>query len=137
MAVRRLPKSLTWELRLSVSQWRKNGGGGRGGSSSPTLTTGGLNPLIFPYVIIIIQSVDSISRDGPDTPIYNIIHYKKRNSSEQEKFKAFKLIQPALRQNTFLSIPRSLLNEYNLSCIGEQNYIVSSELVFSSLVQLQ
>ena len=35
---------------------------------------------------IIIQSVDSISRDGPDTPIYNIIHYKKRNNSEQENF---------------------------------------------------
>ena len=26
--------------------------------------------------VIIIESVDSISRDGPDTPIY-IIHYKK------------------------------------------------------------
>ena len=34
---------------------------------------------------IIIESVDSISRDGPDTPIY-IIHYKKRNNSEQENF---------------------------------------------------
>ena len=33
----------------------------------------------------IIESVDSISRDGPDTPIY-IIHYKKRNNSEQENF---------------------------------------------------
>ena len=29
----------------------------------------------------IIELVDSISRDGPDTPIY-IIHYKKRNNSE-------------------------------------------------------
>ena len=29
----------------------------------------------------IIESVDSISRDVPDTPIY-IIHYKKRNNSE-------------------------------------------------------
>ena len=38
--------------------------------------------------LLIIESVDSISRDGPDTPIY-IIHYKKRNNSEQEKFKAF------------------------------------------------
>ena len=38
--------------------------------------------------IIIIESVDSISRDGPDTPIY-IIHYKKRNNSEQENFKRF------------------------------------------------
>ena len=37
---------------------------------------------------IIIESVDSISRDGPDTPIY-IIHYKKRNNSEQENFKRF------------------------------------------------
>ena len=36
----------------------------------------------------IIESVDSISRDGPDTPIY-IIHYKKRNNSEQENFKRF------------------------------------------------
>ena len=32
----------------------------------------------------IIESIDSISRDGPDTPIY-IIHYKKRNNSEQVK----------------------------------------------------
>ena len=36
----------------------------------------------------IIESVDSISRDDPDTPIY-IIHYKKRNNSEQENFKRF------------------------------------------------
>ena len=33
----------------------------------------------------IIESVDSISRDGPDTPIY-IILYKKLNNSEQEIF---------------------------------------------------
>ena len=31
-----------------------------------------------------VKSVDSISRDGPDTPIY-IIHYKKQNNSEQVK----------------------------------------------------
>ena len=36
------------------------------------------------YYGIIIESVDSISRDGPDTPIY-IIHYKKQNNSEQVK----------------------------------------------------
>ena len=29
-----------------------------------------------PRIKSIIESVDSISRDGPDTPIY-IIHYKK------------------------------------------------------------
>ena len=40
------------------------------------------------YQIVIIESVDSISRDGPDTPIY-IIHDKKRNNSEQENFKRF------------------------------------------------
>ena len=28
--------------------------------------------------LIIIESVDSISRDGPDTPIY-VIHYKSPN----------------------------------------------------------
>ena len=39
-------------------------------------------------IFIIRESVDSISRDGPDMPIY-IIHYKKRNNSEQENFKAF------------------------------------------------
>ena len=32
--------------------------------------------------IIIIESVDSISRDSLDTPIY-IIHYKRRNNLEQ------------------------------------------------------
>ena len=39
--------------------------------------------LIISIVAInsIIESVDSISRDGPDTPIY-IIHYKKRNISD-------------------------------------------------------
>ena len=40
------------------------------------------------FFILVIESVDSISRDGPDTPIY-IIHYKKRNNSEQENFKRF------------------------------------------------
>ena len=39
----------------------------------------------LPLSMAIIESVDSISRDGPDTPIY-IIHYKKRNNSEQENF---------------------------------------------------
>ena len=48
-----------------------------------------------PYITIdviyfVIESVDSISRDGPDTLIY-IIHYKKRNNSKEVKFKAFKL----------------------------------------------
>ena len=39
-------------------------------------------------MVTIIESVDSISRDGLDTPIY-IIHYKKRNNSEQENIKTF------------------------------------------------
>ena len=29
----------------------------------------------IPYYIYIIESVDSISRDGPDMPMY-VIHYK-------------------------------------------------------------
>ena len=40
-------------------------------------------------VAITIELVDSISRDGPDTPIY-IIHYKKQNNLKEEKFNAFK-----------------------------------------------
>ena len=44
--------------------------------------------IIIIIMLLIIESVDSISRDGPDTPIY-IIHYKKRNNSEQENFKRF------------------------------------------------
>ena len=32
----------------------------------------------------IIELVDSISRDGPDTPIY-VIHYKKSKISEEIK----------------------------------------------------
>ena len=31
----------------------------------------------------IIESVDSISRDGPDTPIY-VIHYKSQNLSTKD-----------------------------------------------------
>ena len=38
---------------------------------------------IYMYIYI-IESIDSISRDGPDTPIY-IIHYKKQNNSKQVK----------------------------------------------------
>ena len=34
---------------------------------------------------VIIESVDSISRDGPDIAIY-VIHYKNLNNSEQLKF---------------------------------------------------
>ena len=48
-----------------------------------------LSMLAVRSEFIIIESVDSISRDGPDTPIY-IIHYKKRNNSKEVKFKAFK-----------------------------------------------
>ena len=36
-------------------------------------------------VAIIIESVDSISRDGPDIAIY-VIHYKNINNSEQLRF---------------------------------------------------
>ena len=36
-------------------------------------------------MIYIIESVDSISRDGPDIAIY-VIHYKYINNSEQLKF---------------------------------------------------
>ena len=60
--------------------------------------------LLLPSAIIhtvIIESVDSISRDGPDTPI-NIIHYKKRNNSEQVKFKLFNCNSYDLWQNTCL-----------------------------------
>ena len=41
------------------------------------------------YNIIIIESVDSISRDGPDTPIY-IIHYKSLKISTLINYKDFK-----------------------------------------------
>ena len=52
--------------------------------------TATLELKIFPYCptqgsAIIIELVDSISRDGPDTPILYIVHYKKRNNSEQVK----------------------------------------------------
>ena len=38
--------------------------------------------------VIIIESVDSTSRDGPDTPIY-AIHYKKPKNSDQFDFSVF------------------------------------------------
>ena len=38
--------------------------------------------------LYIIESVDSISRDGPDTPIY-AIHYKKPKNSDQFDFSVF------------------------------------------------
>ena len=38
--------------------------------------------------LLIIESVDSISRDGPDTPIY-AIHYKKPKNSDQFDFSVF------------------------------------------------
>ena len=43
--------------------------------------------------IIIIESVDSVNRDGPNTPIY-VIHYKHPNISEQVtvKFLTVKVI---------------------------------------------
>ena len=45
--------------------------------------------ILYVGGVLIIESVDSISRDGPDTPIY-IIHYKKQNNLKEVKFKAFK-----------------------------------------------
>ena len=41
--------------------------------------------LISIVTIIIIESVDSVSRDGPDTPIY-VIHNKSPKSSVQLQF---------------------------------------------------
>ena len=40
---------------------------------------------------IIIESVDSISRDGPDTPIY-VVHYKSSKNSVLINYQDFKLI---------------------------------------------
>ena len=42
-------------------------------------------PVIRTILLLIIESVDSISRDGPDIAIY-VIHYKNENNSEQLKF---------------------------------------------------
>jgi hypothetical protein len=39
--------------------------------------------LTFQRRDTIIELVDSISRDGPNTPIYYVIHYKHPNISEQ------------------------------------------------------
>ena len=55
------------------------------------LETGGDNKLRIHFVRPntamhnIIESVDSISRDGPDTPIY-VIRYKKRINSDLVAF---------------------------------------------------
>ena len=40
---------------------------------------------LFLVMLFIIESVDSISRDGPDTPTY-VIHYKKLNNSDSFDF---------------------------------------------------
>ena len=45
----------------------------------------GLPELERVCIIGIIELVDSISRDGPDTPIHEV-HYKRQNNSEQVKF---------------------------------------------------
>ena len=45
------------------------------------------NIYIYIYIYI-IESVDSISRNGPDTPIY-AIHYKKPKNSDQFDFSVF------------------------------------------------
>ena len=47
-----------------------------------------VNKINANYGIIIIESVDSISRDGLDTPTY-IIHCKNSNNSVQLKVGAF------------------------------------------------
>ena len=44
-----------------------------------------LTVQVLHFIHCIIELVDSISRDGPDTPIF-VIHYKKRNNSEQVSF---------------------------------------------------
>ena len=44
------------------------------------------------YHKLIIESVDSISRDGPDAPIY-VIHYKSLKNSALVNYQDFKLTQ--------------------------------------------
>ena len=53
-----------------------------------------------------MESVDSISRDDPDTPIY-VTHYKKSNISEQITYDTFLLSQSDFGQIPHLSIPRT------------------------------
>ena len=59
-------------------------------------------------VTVIIESVDSVSRDGLDTTIY-IIHYTMRSNLEEVECLSLSLCSLDLRQNTFLSSPRSFI----------------------------
>ena len=49
-----------------------------------------INIILCMHYVCIIESVDSISRDGPDIPIC-IIHYKMPKHSPKTKFKVIKL----------------------------------------------
>ena len=60
---------------------------------------------MLPDIHIIIESVNSISRDGPDMPYNYVIHYKKVNNSEQIKAKILNFHIRDLHPNTYLSSP--------------------------------
>ena len=60
--------------------------------------------------IIIIESVDSVSRDGPDTPIYIYNTLQKAKYLGLGIITCFITLKLDVWWNTFLSSPRSLIN---------------------------
>ena len=67
----------------------------------------------------IIESVDSISRDGPDTPIY-VIQYKKLKNSAQIRFYVFKVTSSSSLSD-FLSNKTK-----NIHCLAVKKRIAKS-----------
>ena len=59
----------------------------------------------YTIIVYIIESVDSISRDAPDTPIY-VIHYKKPKISEQ----TIVHVRTSCLKNSQLSFSLSLIS---------------------------
>ena len=53
-------------------------------------------PIRWGSITYIIESVDSISRDGPDTPVY-VIHYKMTQDSELSVVKVLHFLTYMIR----------------------------------------
>ena len=83
-------------------------------------------PGVFKMVRHIIESVDSISRDGPDTPIY-VIHHKKPNISEQILFLEHIYYLPSLRM-----FMKTLMHVYARHMKKNANCQSSFRLYFST-----
>ena len=100
-----------------------------------SLTCRWVGKVILPQSVCtyhrVIESVDSISSDGPDTPIHvYVIHYKWPNISELVNFQNFQFSCCTLEQIIYLSSPQTFMKTFLYACTSMHEKLMNVPYFF-------